>query len=123
MLIVTIDAKSNSLASASVYTDYAEEGEEAAIAFAIASTTAKTIVSDYQTALRNYEIVRISTTALRTLRSVQATPVRNVQITWTPADASLPGSKLALEAARGFRSWDCPDDAAGSDEGIRGTGC
>lgn len=58
--ILAIDAKDNSLASASIYTNYAGEGEEAAIALAVASTIAKTIVSDSKTALRYYEIGRIS---------------------------------------------------------------
>lgn len=86
--------RADDLASASIYTNPAEEGEEAAIAPAVASTTAKAIVSDFKTAIRNHEIGRISNTALRILLAVQATRMRNVHIIWTPAHASLPGNEL-----------------------------
>lgn len=100
MTIAVVDYKGNHKVSGSVRTSYVEEAEEAAIALAIASTSTSLIVSDSQTAVRNFARGRISQIALRILAGHK--DQRTIDIVWAPAHSSLPGNEAAHQTARGL---------------------
>nr|XP_037279981.1 uncharacterized protein LOC119172944 [Rhipicephalus microplus] len=77
-----------------------EEGEEAAIALAYASTQASSIISDSNTAIRNFTKGLISQPALRILTSTPLLRRRRVEIVWTPGHSGLAGNEHAHDAAR-----------------------
>lgn len=77
-------------ASASIATRHVETAEEVAIALAIAHTNASYIISDSQTAVRNYANGRISPEALRILNTGKTYEAdKCVQILWIPAHTPL----------------------------------
>ncbi|XP_075743717.1 uncharacterized protein LOC142802619 [Rhipicephalus microplus] len=88
------------IVSGSVRMSFAEEAEEAAIAMAIGSTSTSLIVSDSQTAVRNFARGRISQIALRIL--VGCKDQRTIEKVWAPAHSSLPGNEAAHQTARGL---------------------
>lgn len=100
MTIAVVGYNRNHKVSGSVRTSFAEKAEEAAIAMAIASTSTSLIVSDSQTAVRNFARGRISQIASRIL--VECKDQRTIEIVWAPAHSSLPGNEAAHQTARGL---------------------
>lgn len=74
------------------------QAEEAAIALAIAQTTAEVIITDSQHACRNFSRGRIHRTTERIIS--QHPPDRLITIIWTPAHSSVPGNATAHLLAR-----------------------
>ena len=87
MTIAVVDYKGNHKVSGSVRTSLAEEAEEAAIALAIAATSTTVIISDSQTAVRNFARGRISKIALRILAEYK--DKRTIDIIWAPRSLLL----------------------------------
>ncbi|KAG0418605.1 hypothetical protein HPB47_004717 [Ixodes persulcatus] len=69
------------------------QAEEAAIALAIAQTTAEVIITDSQHACRNFSRGRIHRTTERIIS--QHPPDRLITIIWTPAHSTVPGNATA----------------------------
>lgn len=89
--ISVIDAAGKELSAATVLTKSTEIAEEAAIA--LAATTGKewiTIITDSQTACRNYLNGRISKPALHILQRHPQFP--SIEIVWSPGHTALEGN-------------------------------
>lgn len=83
----------------------ATEAEELAIALAITQKGTRIIVSDSKSAIRNYDMGRISAAAAKILRQGQV-PAEQISLIWSPAHQGLKGNEKAHAIARGltFRS-------------------
>ncbi|KAG0412674.1 hypothetical protein HPB47_010192 [Ixodes persulcatus] len=88
------------LAACSIRTKHPVEGEELAIALALATTHARKIVSDSQPAIRNFARGRISGAALRVLTGRDTNQNARTTLIWTPTHAALEGNERANEAAQ-----------------------
>lgn len=87
--------------SLTVNTPHPGEAEEAAIALALSHRpTPAIIISDSQTAVRNFARGLISPLALKIL--AQNSPTSPVELIWTPAHAGLGGNEAAHAVARGL---------------------
>ncbi|KAG0421412.1 hypothetical protein HPB47_002672 [Ixodes persulcatus] len=104
MAISVVDRQGKLINSGTVFTTSSEVGEEAAIALAMTSSSRiKFIVSDSKPAILNYTRGRISSEALKILRTgLHGDRVRGVLIVWAPAHSGLPGNENAHDAARGL---------------------
>ncbi|KAG0415526.1 hypothetical protein HPB47_007307 [Ixodes persulcatus] len=104
MAISVVDRQGNLINSGTVFTTSSGVGEEAAIALAMTSSSRiKFIVSDSKPAILNYTKGRISSEALKILRTgFHGDRVRGVLIVWAPAHSGLPGNENAHDAARGL---------------------
>ncbi|KAG0428484.1 hypothetical protein HPB47_024538 [Ixodes persulcatus] len=104
MAISVVDRQGKLINSGTVFTTLSEVGEEAAIALAMTSSSRiKFIVSDSKPAILNYTRGRISSEALKILRTgLHGDRVRGVLIVWAPAHSGLPGNENAHDAARGL---------------------
>ncbi|KAG0416384.1 hypothetical protein HPB47_006464, partial [Ixodes persulcatus] len=104
MAISVVDRQGKLTNSGTVFTTSSEVGEEAAIALAMTSSSRiKFIVSDSKPAILNYTRGRISSEALKILRTgLHGDRVRGVLIVWAPAHSGLPGNENANDAARGL---------------------
>lgn len=102
MTVAIVDYQGQLLTAASLATVRPTEGEEVAIAMAISNTSAKIIVSDSKSAVRNFAKGRVSPRTTSIL--AKAKNVRKIQITWTPAHSGLTGNERAHDAARGLIS-------------------
>ncbi|KAM7304052.1 uncharacterized protein ISCGN_013952 [Ixodes scapularis] len=106
MSVVAVGADGEPLVSGTVATDNPETAEEAAIALAVASAKAKIIISDSKIDIRNFAKGRISSEALKILRTYgdhhQQRQRGTIQIIWLPAHSSLPGTEAAHTVARGL---------------------
>lgn len=99
--LAVVDHRGSPLASATIdKTKFPEEAEEAAIALAITSTTAKYIISDSKTAIRNFCKGRAHSAAIKILRKISNT--RQITLIWVPAHSGHPGNEAAHQFARGF---------------------
>lgn len=99
---VVINYEGKCLTSATVSTPHVETAEEIAIALAIAQTQADVIVSDSQTAIRNFANGRISPEALQILK-LGNNQEKSVHLIWTPAHTLSEGSnEAAHRMARGL---------------------
>ncbi|XP_075733095.1 uncharacterized protein LOC142775533 [Rhipicephalus microplus] len=83
------------------------EAEELAIALAIAQKGTRVIVNDSKSAIKNYDMGRISATAIKILRQ-GAVAAELISLVWSPAHQGLKGNEKAHAIARGlaFRSID-----------------
>lgn len=115
MSMTAVDCEGKLTCCGTVVTAKSETAEECAIALAIASTTAKYIISDSKTAVRNFIKGRISPEARRILLNFR--DQRKVQILWAPAHSSLPGNEAAHNTARGLacRATEQPPLRSGRD--------
>ncbi|XP_075539316.1 uncharacterized protein LOC142574002 [Dermacentor variabilis] len=115
MALAVASAETRLIASGTVPTDCSQIGEESAIALAIASTSAKIIVSDSKVAVMNFARGRISPEASRILQTCRDS--RKIEIIWAPAHASLAGNEAAHELARGltFRAGGLAEGFTGRD--------
>ncbi|KAG0427807.1 hypothetical protein HPB47_025169 [Ixodes persulcatus] len=95
MVSVVTDHSGKVLAACSIRIKHPEEGEELAIALALATTHARKVVSDSQPAIRNFAQGRILGAALRVLTRRDTN-----QNTRTTLHAALEGNERANEAAR-----------------------
>lgn len=100
MALAVADNQTNLLTSCSIVTNSSTEAEEAAIALALISTPATTIISDSKSAILNYANGLISCSAARLLRFWQ--PQCSTTLIWTPAHAGLLGNEEAHSLARGL---------------------
>lgn len=97
-----VDHKNACITSVTVRTEHVETAEEVAIALAVATTAADVVISDSQTAVRNFANGRVSPEALRILLA-RKNEDRDVYILWAPAHtSSLAGNEVAHVAARGL---------------------
>ncbi|XP_037518344.1 uncharacterized protein LOC119395129 [Rhipicephalus sanguineus] len=97
-----IDHDNACTTSVTVRTEHVETAEEVAIELAVATTAAEVVISDSQTAVRNFSNGRVSSEALRILLAGK-TENRDVYILWAPAHTtSLAGNEEARGAARGL---------------------
>lgn len=102
MIAVAVPSDGSSATSATIPSSNAVDGEEAAIALAIATTPATVIISDSKSALHKFARGRVSAITARILQALPPDRYRSVRLVWTPAHSSLPGNELAHEAARGL---------------------
>ncbi|KAG0424685.1 hypothetical protein HPB47_028094 [Ixodes persulcatus] len=100
MMAVAVDREGLIIASSSVRTTAPEVAEEVAVAHALNILIIGIVVSDSQTAIRNFARGRVSPETLRVLRGFDKT--MKTKLVWTPAHSSLPGNEEAHDAARGL---------------------
>ncbi|KAH9381766.1 hypothetical protein HPB48_010585 [Haemaphysalis longicornis] len=105
---VVVNSRGDSVASCSVSTPHPEVGEE--VALTAAPVTA--IISDSQTALRDFATGRVSPITARILQTAPTPPAHCPRLIWTPTHSSLPGNELANEVARDFCCRDASDAAS-----------
>lgn len=76
----------------------ATEAEELAIALAITQRGTRVIVSDSKSAIKNYDMGRISATAAKVLRQGPV-PAEQISLMWSPAHQGLKGNEKAHSIA------------------------
>lgn len=98
----------------------ATEAEEVAIALALTQKNVRVIVSDSQSAIRNFDAGRISATAVHIL-AVGQPPAEQVSLIWTPAHQGLRGNEKAHALARGltFRDSSAVSTTSPSEEPLQ----
>ncbi|KAH9373069.1 hypothetical protein HPB48_010215 [Haemaphysalis longicornis] len=109
---VVVNSRGDSVASCSVSMPHPEVGEEVVITLALTAAPATAIISNSQTALRNFAMGRVSPITARILQTAQTPPGHCPRLIWTPDDSSLPGNELANEVAREFCCGDASDAAS-----------
>uniref|UniRef100_L7M070 Putative tick transposon n=1 Tax=Rhipicephalus pulchellus TaxID=72859 RepID=L7M070_RHIPC len=92
-----VDHTQKCITSVSISTNHVETAEEVAIALAIAHTDAQYIISDSQTAVRNFANGRISPVALQVLtKGKTRSDEQNAYILWFPAHTPVDLTEVNL---------------------------
>lgn len=87
---VVVDVNSRLTHACSVSTKYPDTAEEVAIALALTDPICEAVLSDSQTAVRNYARGRISPEALQILRKAGRQQFNSTAILWFPAHVTIP---------------------------------